>query len=90
MTTMLTAAVGISICFLGPLGLSSLRGRLDVFDEHRWDSSLLSDLSKWLVTGLLFGYLLVIEGDPLSSTGVAFPEAIPPGIGPSGPAGLVT
>ncbi|MFB6228424.1 MAG: type II CAAX prenyl endopeptidase Rce1 family protein [Halobacteriales archaeon] len=89
MTTTLTAAVGLSIAFLGLPGLSSLRDRLDAFDESRWDARVLSDLSKWVVTGLLIGYLLAIEADSLSSIGVAFPEAIPPGIGPSGPAGLV-
>ncbi len=89
MTTTLTAAVGISIAFLGLPGLGSLRDRLDAFDGNRWDPRLLSDLSKWLVTGLLLGHLLVVEGNSLSSIGVAFPGAIPPGIGLSSPAGLI-
>jgi membrane protease YdiL (CAAX protease family) len=89
MTTTLTAAVGISIAFLGHPGFSSLRGRLGVSGVVGWDDRVVSDLSKWLLTGLLLGYVLVIEGGSLSSIGVAFPEAIPPGSGLSGPPGLV-
>jgi membrane protease YdiL (CAAX protease family) len=89
MTTSLAAVAGLSIAFLGHPGLISLRDRFGVSDLVGWHDRVISDLSKWLLTGLLLGYLLVIEGDSLSSIGVAFPGAIPPGSGLSGPPGLV-
>lgn len=89
MTTTLTAVAGLWIAFLGHPGFSFLRDRFKVSDPTGWDDRVISDLSKWLLTGLLLGYLLAIEGDSLSSIGVAFPEAILPVSGLSGPAGLI-
>lgn len=79
---------GLAIAFAGHPVARRAGTRLDAPAGLPGDETLRGDLLKWLVTGVLVAYVLVVERRPLSSVGTRLPDAIPVG-GLDGFAGLL-
>lgn len=73
----LVIGIGLSIALFG-LPASKWCGRyVGLMDGTAERKRLRTDLTKWLVTGLLLCYLFLVESESLSSIGAVSPEALP-------------
>lgn len=88
MTNVGIITVGLGIAVGGHRITGWLDDRFRVLPECS-DGTLRSDVRKWLVAGALVGYVLLVEGRPLTSLGATLPRTVPVAGGIEGVAGLV-
>lgn len=87
MVNILITAVGLAIAVGGHDVAGRLDDRFEVLPKTA-DRTLRSDALKWLVTGLLVGYVLLVEDRTFASLGATFPRPLPVAGGIDGVAGL--
>ncbi|WP_435115224.1 CPBP family glutamic-type intramembrane protease [Halolamina sp. C58] len=79
-----TTIGGVALAFAGYPVARRLGGRFGVPAVLPDDETVREDLLKWLVTGALLAYVLVVETEPLGSLGATLPPPILPGSGVGG------
>ena len=73
---MILTGIGLIIAATGHRLLTRTDRQFDLLPNVS-DSTLRSDLSKWVITLVLLAYVLVIEGQSLQSIGVTQPDPFP-------------
>lgn len=79
MTDLPVAVVGVAISIGGLHAVLYLNARVDILSALPDDGTgtLRSDLLKWLLAGVVVGYVLLVEGRGLASIGVEGPAPLP-------------
>ena len=87
--TVLSTVGGLALAFAGYPTARRVGGRFDTPAVLPDDETVREHLLKWLVTAVLLGYVLGVEGNSLASLGATLPPAIPIAGGVGGAVGLL-
>ena len=77
MSELAVVGVGLFLAFGGIHAVSWVLAQSGLLEWLADDDVLRSDIEKWVVTTLLVGYVLLIEGRSVTSIGAVWPEPIP-------------